>query len=80
MATKIVLNRAVPAPSQQLWVMNRGRLWPDADMTFPPGFNLFANWSFVTQINGRARRCGVQNVKRMPSWPVRGTAPARSAV
>ena len=80
--TKIVWGRAVPPPNQQLHIMN-----PDGSgqiqITFPPGI-------ISSRARARSRRAldpepgrerfAAQNVKRMPNWPVRGTAPARSAV
>jgi TolB protein len=44
--TRIVFNRAVPPPNQQLHIMNADGSG-QTQMTFPPGFNLFASFGEI---------------------------------
>jgi TolB protein len=44
--TKIVFNRAVPPPNQQIHIMNADGSG-QTQMTFPPGFNLFASFGEI---------------------------------
>jgi TolB protein len=45
--TKIVFNRAVPPPNQQLFIMNADGSGLQTQLTFPPGFNLFASFGEI---------------------------------
>jgi Tol biopolymer transport system component len=54
--TKIVFNRAVPVPNQQLHIMNADGSG-QTQMTLPPGFNLFASFG---EIKDRAPEAGAQ--------------------
>jgi TolB protein len=44
--TRIVFNRAVPPPNQQLFVMKADGSG-QTQLTFPPGFNLFASFGEI---------------------------------
>ncbi|HEU0094129.1 MAG TPA: hypothetical protein VFS78_18605, partial [Vicinamibacteria bacterium] len=45
--TKIVFSRAVPPPNQQLFIMKADGSGPQTQLTFPPGFNLFASFGEI---------------------------------
>ena len=45
--TRILFSRAVPPPNQQLHIMNADGSDEPAQITFPPGFNLFASFGEI---------------------------------
>jgi len=41
------VSRAVPPPNQQLFIMKADGSGPQTQLTFPPGFNLFASFGEI---------------------------------